>query len=152
MEKTVVLPGMWGELESETIDEPQMSLAVSTAREGYRRVVFSGSTWPEGGLEQQTRAILENFEAALEDTGGSMDDVIESRWYVLDEVLSRETQVTLHEIRSEFFDRPHYPASTMIGVSSLLGDGLLEVELIAEIPDDDWDVETIERGDIKTAE
>ena len=70
------------------------------------------------------------------------------RWYVLDEHLDRETQTRLHEVRGEFFERPHYPASTMVGVAGLLGDGLVEIELEAEIPDDGWEVETIEADDV----
>jgi enamine deaminase RidA (YjgF/YER057c/UK114 family) len=77
-----------------------------------------------------------------------MNDVIESRWYVHEDELSREGQVTLHEVRSEFFERPHYPASTMIGVASLLDDALVEIELIAEIPDDEWNVETIDLDEV----
>ncbi|MFC4540657.1 RidA family protein [Halosolutus amylolyticus] len=149
MKKTALLPGMWGTIDSDEIGEPQMSYAVATEREGYRRVVFSGLTVSEGDLREQTRRILEDLEEALDILGGGMNHVVESRWYVLDEVLSRESQTALHEVRAEFFERPHYPASTMIGVSSLLGDGLLEIELVAEIPDDEWEVEAIEREDVE---
>jgi hypothetical protein len=38
-------------------------------------------------------------------------------------------------VRAEFFEYPHYPASTMVGVADLLGDEMLvEVEIEAEIP------------------
>jgi enamine deaminase RidA (YjgF/YER057c/UK114 family) len=148
MEKTALLPGMLGEFDSDVADEPQMSYAVATERDGYRRVVFSGNTSPDGSLREQTRTILEYLEEGLVEFGGDMNDVIESRWYVHEDELSREGQVTLHEVRSEFFERPHYPASTMIGVASLLGDALVEIELVAEIPDDEWDVETIDLDDV----
>lgn len=140
---------MWGDLDSDVVDDPQMSYAVATRREGYRRVCFSGATWPEGDLAEQTRTILEHLDDGLEDLGGGMDDVIESRWYVREDERLRASQVALHEVRAEFFERPHYPASTMIGAASLLGEALIEIELIAEIPDDEWEVETIDPADVE---
>jgi enamine deaminase RidA (YjgF/YER057c/UK114 family) len=143
MEKTVILPGMWGTLDSDSIDEEQLSYGVVTHRPGYRKVVFSGAVHPEGGLEEQTRAILTHKRDALHDLGGSMDDVTMLRMFVREDHLSRETQVRIHEVRAEFFDRPHYPAATMVGTADLLGDALVEIELEAEIPDDDWETDVL---------
>ena len=144
MKKTVVLPGMWGEMDSETIDEPQMSYGVVTHREGYSEVSFSGSIHPEGDIADQTREILSHKSEALADLGGSMDDVTRMQLFVLDDVLSRETQVRIHEVRGEFFERPHYPAATMVGVSELLHeDALVEIELEAVIPAEDWEVAVV---------
>lgn len=75
MKKTVVLPGMWGNIDSEKIDEEQMSYGVVTHRPGYKHVVFSGSAWPGGDIEEQTREILSHKRNALADLGGSMDDI-----------------------------------------------------------------------------
>ena len=144
MNKTVILPGMWGDVDSEEIDEPQMSYGVATHRPGYRKVVFSGAVHPEGDAAEQTRTILAHRRHALSDLGGSMDDVTTLRLYVREEVLSEETQTRIHEARAEFFERPHYPAATMIGVADLLHeDALLEIEVEAEIPDDDWETEVV---------
>ncbi|MDG5758434.1 RidA family protein [Natronococcus sp. A-GB1] len=148
MKKIALLPGLLGELDSDSADEPQMSYAVATEHGRYRHVVFSGNTHEEGTLREQARTILEYFEEGLAAFGGGINDVIESRWYVREDELSREGQVALHEVRSEFFERPHYPASTMIGVASLLDDALVEIELIAKIPDDEWEVETIDLDDV----
>jgi enamine deaminase RidA (YjgF/YER057c/UK114 family) len=145
VKKTVMLPGMWGAIDSETIDEAQMSYGVVTHRPGYKRVVFSGSASREGDIGEQTREILEHKRKAIADLGGSMDDVTVLRLYVREEVLSEETQTRIHEVRADFFERPHYPAATMIGVADLLGESaLVEIEIEAEIPDDGWETEIID--------
>jgi enamine deaminase RidA (YjgF/YER057c/UK114 family) len=139
MEKTVIIPGWWT-VDSENANETSSAYGVITERSGYRHVSFSGGMAPEGDIEEQTRTILSHKQQALEDLGGSMDDVVTLRCFVLSNVLSRETQARVHDVRADFFERPHYPASTMVGVASLLHEGgLIEIEIEAEIPDDEWD-------------
>lgn len=146
MEKTVILPdgrslGPDGEIE------PASAYGTVTHHGDHRRVIFSGSTWPEGDIREQVRQILAHKEHALADLGGSMDDVVSMQVFVREDELSRETQTAIHEVRHEFFSRPHFPASTMVGVASLLNpDALVEIELEAEIPDDRW------RTDVLTGE
>lgn len=135
---------MWGSVDSDEIDEMQMSYGVVTHRPGYKKVVFSGAGHPEGDVADQTRTILSHRQQAIADLGGSMDDVTTLRMYVREEVLSPETQVRIHEARAEFFERPHYPAATMVGVADLLqDDALIEIDIEAEIPDDDWETEVV---------
>lgn len=50
MKKTAILPGMWGDVESDEIDELQMSYGVVTHRPGYKKVIFSGTGHPEHGI------------------------------------------------------------------------------------------------------
>lgn len=153
MDKTVILPGMWGEVDSDEIDELQMSYGVVTHRPGYRKVTFSGAGHPDGDVAEQTRAILTHKREAIEDLGGSMDGVTTLRLFVREDVLSPETQVRIHEARAEFFESPHYPAATMVGVADLLHDGMLvEIEIEAEIPDDDWNTDVITGEDDEDAE
>lgn len=138
MDKTVILPE-WRTIESDELDEPISSYATITQHADHRRVVFSGSLWPDGDIREQVRQILIHRKQALEDLGGNMDDVISMRYYVHEDILSRETQVAIHEVRAEFFVRPHYPASTMVGIATLLdSDALIEIDIEAEIPEDDW--------------
>lgn len=140
MEKTLLGPGP-ADIEDSDLDHMVHSVGVATEHEGHVRVVFSGVVWPEGDVEEQTRNVLEFLGRALADVGGTLDDVVVLRWYVLDDYLSRETQARIHEVRSEFFEPPHYPASTMVGVSSLLDDDeghAFELEAEAEVPADDW--------------
>lgn len=144
MEKTVILPGMWGKVNSDEIDEEQMSYGIVTHRPGYKKVVFSGAVHPEGDVKEQTRQILAQKRRALGAHGGSCDDITMLRMFVRDELLSPETQVRINEARAEFFERPHYPAATMIGVADLLHeDALIEMEIEAEIPEDEWETEVI---------
>ncbi len=77
-----------------------------------------------------------------------MDDIVITRYYVREDHLNRTTQASIHEARDEFFDRPHYPASTMIGTGSLLvEDALVEIEIEAEIPDEDWETDVLTEED-----
>ncbi|UPV76007.1 RidA family protein [Halorussus limi] len=143
MQKTVILPE-WRTVASDDLDEPKSSYATVTRHADHRRVVFSGALSPEGGLAEQVRTVLSHRERALEDLGGSMDDVVEMQLFVREDALSRETQATIHEVRDEFFERPHYPASTMVGVAALLDpDALVEIAIEAEIPDDEWETEVV---------
>lgn len=143
MEKTVIIPDWWT-VDSDDLDGASSAYGVVTQRPGYRHVSFSGGMAPEGDIEDQTRTILSHKRDALEAPGGSMDDVVTLRCFVLSEVLSRETQAKIHEARADFFEHSHYPASTMVGVVSLLReDGLVEIELEAEIPDDERDASVI---------
>ena len=144
MKKTVILPGMWGNIDSEELDEEQMSYGVVTHRPGYKHVTFSGSIWPEGDITEQLRQILSHKQNAINDLGGSMDDITVLRAFARDEILSWETKTQMHEVRAEFFEHPHYPASTTVGVADLLHeDALIEIEIEAEIPDDEWETEVI---------
>lgn len=144
MKKTVIFPGMWGKVNSGEIDEEQMSYGVITHRTDYKKVVFSGAVHPEGDIKEQTREILAQKQRALDAHGGSCSDITTLRMFVREEILSPETQVQINEARAEFFERPHYPAATMIGVADLLHeDALIEIEIEAEIPDDEWETEVI---------
>ena len=148
MEKTVVLP-TFRESPSDQLGEPNGSYATITHHETHRRVCFTGGLAVEGDAAEQVRTVLERRREAIRDFGGSMDDVVVSRYYVRGDHLSRETQAAVHEARNAFFERPHYPASTMVGVTSLLyEDALVEVELEAEIPDDEWDVSVLTEDDV----
>lgn len=143
MEKTAIIPEDRA-IESDECEEPASSYGVVTQHSGYRRVVFSGSCVPEGDAPEQVRGILTHKQFALEDLGGSMDDVVSMQFFVRSDVLSRDTQAAIHEVRHEFFTRPDLPASTMVGVASLLDpDALVEIEIEAEIPDDEWETQVL---------
>lgn len=69
-----------------------------------------------------------------------MADVTRVRWYVRGEVLTPDDRAVMYEVRADFFDRPHYPASTMVGVPELVHeDALVELQVEAELPDDGWE-------------
>lgn len=148
MRKTVVLP-TWRESPSDELDEPNDAYATITQHETHRRVVFSGGLTVEGDIREQVRTILERRRQALRDFGGSMNDVVMTRYFVRDDQLDRETQAAIHEARDEFFEHPHYPASTMVGTGSLLAeDALVEIEVEAEIPNEEWEVDVLTEEDV----
>lgn len=149
MRKTAVLP-TWQQTPANDLEHPNSAYATVTEHADHRRVLFSGGLAVEpDDVAGQVRTILARREEALDDLGGSMDDVVVTRYYVRGDQLSRETQGEIHAARDAFFERPHYPASTMVGVSSLLhADALVEVELEAEIPDDEWDVSVLTEEDV----
>jgi enamine deaminase RidA (YjgF/YER057c/UK114 family) len=138
MRKTLLGPGA-GDVDTEELTHATHSVAVATEHADHKRVVLSGMASPEAGLEAQTRDVLDFAERVLADVGGSLDDVVSMRWYVETDTLDRDAQGDIHEVRDEFFAAPHYPASTMVGVASTLGEeSLFELELEAEIPDGEW--------------
>lgn len=143
MHKTVVLPA-WQESPSAQLDGPYSAYATVTDHEHHRRVLFSGALAVDGDIAEQVRAILRRRADSLADFGGSMDDVVVTRYFVRADRLDRETQARIHEARDEFFDHPHYPASTMVATPSLLHeDALVEIEVEAEIPNEAWDVDVV---------
>lgn len=148
MRKTVVLP-TWRESPSNELAEPNSSYATIVHHDDHRRVAFSGGLAVEGDVGEQVRTVLARRREALQDFGGSMDDVIVTRYFVRDDHLDRETQAAIHEARDEFFERPHYPASTMVGTGSLLAeDALVEIEIEAEIPNGEWDATVLTEADV----
>jgi enamine deaminase RidA (YjgF/YER057c/UK114 family) len=138
MRKTLLGPGA-GDVDTEELSHATHSVGVATDHADHKRVVLSGMASPEAGLQEQCRDVLDFTERVLADVGGSLDDVVTMRWYVEADTLDRDAQGELHEVRDEFFEAPHYPASTMVGVASVLGEeSLFELEVEAEIPDGEW--------------
>lgn len=146
MKKTVLAPEL-SDLDSDELETTASSVGVVTHRQSYRKVALSGLVWPESDLETQTRTVLGHVAEIVGELGGSMDDVTTTRWYVRDGALTAENRARMHEVRAEFFDLPHYPASTMVGVADLVDeDALVELKVEAEIPDDEWETDVF-RGD-----
>jgi len=141
MRKTLLGPGA-GTVDSAELDHAVHSVGVATEHDGYTRVCLSGVASRESGFEAQVRDVLDFVGRVLSDVGGTFDDVVTMRWYVEADSLDRASQGTIHEVRAEFFEAPHYHASTMVGVASVLGEtAVLELEVEAEIPDEDWQVD-----------
>jgi enamine deaminase RidA (YjgF/YER057c/UK114 family) len=149
MRKTVMNPAA-GEgigYAQETGVEPAYAEGVVVHADGYRRVFLSGLTSrdPDLGVGDQTRDALEQVRADLDRVGGSVDDVVRVRVYVAEPNLDQEGFQAIHEARGEFFDREQYPASTLLEVSDLVREGkLVEIDAEAVVPDDGWEVETLE--------
>ena len=99
---------------------------------GHVSQTADGATVGHGDMEAQTRQVLENIRVVLSCAGGTMDDIVKVTVFVTDVAdISK-----IHEVRSEFFNKP-YPASTLVQVAQLIApDWLIEIEAIAVIPED----------------
>ena len=84
-----------------------------------------------GDSEAQTRQVCENIKAAVEQAGGTMDDICRVDVYVR----NMEHFDQIHKVRREYF-KPPAPASTMVEVAKMTSsDYLIEMSAIAVIGD-----------------
>lgn len=155
MRKTIIEP-RFGERvekfdESDKVDSFVHSNGVMIDHGNYQRVHLSGMApindseelVGENSVEIQTRTILENIQQYLEALGGSMDDIVRVRVYTKD--MEEDDFLTIHEVRSEFFDEAHYPASTLVEVAGfVLDEMLIEIDTEAIIPTDDWEISELD--------
>ena len=78
-------------------------------------------------MKEQTRQVLDNIKAVLEQEGGSFDDVVRVRVYVTQ--LDQQSLRDIHEVRAGYFREGRYPASTLVRVDQLVRDGaLIEID------------------------
>lgn len=145
MRKTILAPGS-GELDDGT--DPAVSRGTVIHAPGGLDVTLSGTMVPEGDLERQTREILSYVRSVVcDDLGGELEDVTHLRFFVRDGALTPEANTTIHRVRRQTFEWPHYPAATVVGVASLVhDDALVEVETEAFVPDDGWETGVLEPG------
>jgi len=79
----------------------------------------------------QLRQIFENLKAAVESTGGTFKDIVKLNSYFLDVA----HLPAFREVRDQYIDVQHPPASTAIQVAKLFRpEFLVEVEAIAVVP------------------
>jgi enamine deaminase RidA (YjgF/YER057c/UK114 family) len=141
MRKFLLGPGA-GSVDSDDLDHPARSIGVATEHDDHTRISLSGVTSAADDLSAQARAVLRDIDATLGDAGGTFDDVVTARWHVEADSLDRDAEAAIHEASAEFFEAPHYPATTLVGVASVLGEGaVLELAVEAEVPGDDWEVD-----------
>ena len=90
-----------------------------------------GSIAGVGDIEAQTRQVCENIKAAVEEVGGSMDDICRVDVFVR----NMEHFDLIHKVRRDYF-KPPAPASTMVEVCKMTSpDYLIEINAIAVIDD-----------------
>lgn len=111
---------VWLYLQAGT-DIAQDGDAVATRHNGYTHLWHMGMTHPQGDSAQQTRAILEGYEAELARQGATLADNCVRTWFFVRDV---DTQYHgLVEARRQNFElqgltpQTHYIASTGIGGS-----------------------------------
>jgi enamine deaminase RidA (YjgF/YER057c/UK114 family) len=105
---------------------------------GRKTAFISGQTaWDPrkrivGGLSllEQARQALRNVQSAVEAAGGTLNDVVALRIYIVN--YQAESAEALGSALREFFPQENPPASTWIGVPALaVPDFLIEIEATA---------------------
>ena len=101
---------------------------------GQTSIDAAGNVVGIGDLKRQTEQTFENLRLALAAAGATWNDVIVTRLYVVN--LQPEHVPIIREVRSRYVSAEHPPASTLVGVSALVGaDWLIEIEATAWIAD-----------------
>lgn len=86
----------------------------------------------QGDLKAQTEQAFRNIRLALAAAGASFDDVVKTTIFVVG--LRAEHVPIIREVRSRYVSPDHPPASTLVGVSALVGpDWLIEIEATAVV-------------------
>jgi enamine deaminase RidA (YjgF/YER057c/UK114 family) len=85
-----------------------------------------------GDMRAQCEQIFKNLTNVLRAAGAGWNDVIKMNGYMVG--LSAENVAAYREVRSGFLKAKQLPASTLVGVTSLVQPGLLlEIEVVAAI-------------------
>ena len=124
------------QIVSPKIRQPNGHFSHATMIEAKGRLVFiSGMTSRRadgtiagiGNIKEQTKQVCENVKAAVEEAGGTMDDICRVDVYVR----NMEHFDAIHEVRREYFKAPA-PASTMVEVCKMTSpEYLIEINAIA---------------------
>ncbi len=126
------------QIVSKKLRQPSGHFSHATMIEARGRLVFisgmvarraDGTIAGIGDIEAQTRQVCENLKAAVEEAGGTMDDICRVDVYVR----NMEHFEAIHKVRREYFKAPA-PASTMVEVCKMTSpDYLIEISAIAAI-------------------
>jgi 2-iminobutanoate/2-iminopropanoate deaminase len=124
------------QITSNKLRQPSGHFSQAIVAEAGGRLVFisgmtarraDGSIAGIGDVEAQTRQVCENLKAAVEEAGGTLDDVVRVDVYVR----NMEHFDLIHKVRREYFKAPA-PASTMVEVCKMTSpDYLIEINAIA---------------------
>jgi 2-iminobutanoate/2-iminopropanoate deaminase len=123
---------------SPKIRQPSGHFSQAIMIEARGRLVFisgmtarcaDGSVAGIGDIEAQTRQVCENVKSAVEQAGGTMDDICRVDVYVRN--MGHFDRI--HKVRREYF-KPPAPASTMVEVCKMTSpEYLIEISAIAVI-------------------
>jgi 2-iminobutanoate/2-iminopropanoate deaminase len=127
------------QITSSKLRQPNGHFSQATMIEARGKLVFisgmtarcaDGSIAGIGNVELQTRQVCENLKAAVEEAGGTLEDVCRVDVYVR----NMEHFDAIHKVRREYFNAPA-PASTMVEVCKMTSpEYLIEINAIAVLP------------------
>jgi enamine deaminase RidA (YjgF/YER057c/UK114 family) len=93
-----------------------------------------GEVIGKGDLRAQAEQTFQNLRHALAAAGATFRDVVKTNLYVVG--LKPEHVPVIREVRARYVSAEQPPASTLVGVSALVGaDWLIEVEAVAVVPE-----------------
>lgn len=81
----------------------------------------------EGDVQAQTRVVMNNLQAVLEEAGSSYENVLKTTCYLSD----MDNFVAFNEIYAEYFKAETAPARATVAVKTLPKNVLVEVDAIA---------------------
>ena len=126
------------QIASAKLRAPSGHFSHATMADARGRLVFisgmtarraDGSIAGIGDIEAQTRQVCENIKAAVEEAGGSLEDICRVDVFVR----NMEHFDLIHKARRDYF-KPPAPASTMVEVCKMTSpDYLIEINAIAVI-------------------
>ena len=126
------------QIRTDKVREPIGHFSQAIAIEAKGKLVFisgmtarrpDGSIAGIGDIEAQTRQVCENLKAAVEEAGGTLDDICRVDVYVR----NMEHFDTIHKVRREYFKAPA-PASTRVEDTKMVShEYLIEINAIAVI-------------------
>jgi 2-iminobutanoate/2-iminopropanoate deaminase len=79
-----------------------------------------------GDIKDQTRRVLANIKAVLEDAGYSIESVVKTTVFLT----TMENFAAMNEVYAEFFGH-HKPARSCVAVAQLPKNALVEIEAVA---------------------
>lgn len=81
----------------------------------------------EGGVAEQTKQVMENLKAVLEEANSSFANVLKTTCYLSD----MDNFVAFNEVYSQYFTAEDAPARATVAVKTLPKNVLVEVDAIA---------------------
>ena len=110
------------------------SQAVVVTANGTKTIYVSGQVGQGDGLAEQSTSVLEAVAQRLEAAGATIDDLVKIVTYISD--YTAEDRRTFGAARTQAFGSEDLPASTLLGVQSLVTDQYeIEVDAIAVVSD-----------------
>ncbi len=110
------------------------SQAVVVTANGTKTIYVSGQVGQGDGLAEQSTSVLEAVAQRLEAAGATIDDLVKIVTYISD--YTPEDRRTFGVARTQAFGSEDLPASTLLGVQSLVTDQYeIEVDAIAVVSD-----------------
>lgn len=92
----------------------------------------AGAVVGKGDLKAQTIQVFENIQRVLAQAGATFADVVKVNTYIVN--CQPKDVAIFREVRKSYLSTSQPPASTLVGVTSLVDpDFLIEIEVVAVI-------------------